>query len=40
MIIECNPRTTDGALLMESDELAGEPARPGAGARDGPARAR
>ena len=23
MIIECNPRTTDGALLMESDELAG-----------------
>ena len=22
-IIECNPRTTDGALLMESDELAG-----------------
>ena len=23
MIIECNPRTTDGALLMESEELAG-----------------
>jgi glutathione synthase/RimK-type ligase-like ATP-grasp enzyme len=23
VIIECNPRTTDGALLMESDELAG-----------------
>ena len=23
MIIECNPRTTDGTLLMESDELAG-----------------
>ena len=35
VIIEYNPRTTDGVLLMESDELAGALLDPGA--RGGPA---